>query len=349
MAKGADCKSAVLRLRRFESFFPHQPSLAKRREGCRAEALGRRRAVAASYGSASQPALSSEGCLGVARRAKPGRGTPSDPPSSLGCRTYDGATPSLERGSLIRKIAPPSRRFSADIRPWCASTIVRAIDRPIPIPSALLVKNGSKTSFRFVFGNARTAIRHGKLGKVLDARSPDADDALFARRVPHRVDPVHDKVQNDLLKLDAVAEDRKRIRRDHANHFDFSANGQRRKKFDGVSNKVIEVEVFQFERRLLQQAAHSSNNLAGPPVILQNIFHDIPEFSDVGLRRLQDRVCGFGVGQNRAERLVDFVSDRGCQFTGGREAVDMGKLAMRCRACTSAVCRRRCSLQQDRD
>ena len=36
--------------------------------------------------------------------------------------------------------------------------------------------------------------------------------------------------------------------------------------------------------------------------------------------------CGFGVGQNSAERLVDFVGDGGGQFASGREAVDMGKL-----------------------
>ena len=38
-------------------------------------------------------------------------------------------------------------------------------------------------------------------------------------------------------------------------------------------------------------------------------------------------LCGFGVGQNSAERLVDFVSNGGGQFTGGREAVDMGKFS----------------------
>src|SRR4051794_28029817 len=55
VAKGADCKSAVLRLRRFESFFPHHPSLAKREKTAAPKPNGRRRAVAASYGSAGHP------------------------------------------------------------------------------------------------------------------------------------------------------------------------------------------------------------------------------------------------------------------------------------------------------
>jgi hypothetical protein len=89
--------------------------------------------------------------------------------------------------------------------------MVRAMDSPMPMPSALLVKNGSKTSFNLSSGMPGPRSDTDSSANFLDARSPDADDAIFARRVLHRVDPVHDKVQNDLLKLDAVAEDRKRI------------------------------------------------------------------------------------------------------------------------------------------
>ena len=68
MAKGADCKSAGLRLRRFESYLPHQPSLASRAtarqaklracgeasEGCRAEAQRAKAGSLPRFGSASQ-------------------------------------------------------------------------------------------------------------------------------------------------------------------------------------------------------------------------------------------------------------------------------------------------------
>ena len=53
-------------------------------------------------------------------------------------------------------------------------------------------------------------------GWLFNARSPDADSAIFVRRILHRVDAVHDKVQNDLLKVDAVAENRKHLWCDHA-------------------------------------------------------------------------------------------------------------------------------------
>ena len=58
VAKGADCKSAGLRLRRFESYLPHQPSLASRATA--------RQAKLRACGEAS------EGCRAEAQRAKAG-------------------------------------------------------------------------------------------------------------------------------------------------------------------------------------------------------------------------------------------------------------------------------------
>ena len=95
----------------------------------------------------------------------------------------------------------------------------------------------------------------------------------------------------------------------------FRPTAKRRKKFDCFPHDVVEVETFQFEGCLFQEAAHPPNDFGGAPVILQNIVHDflefndVGEFSDVGALRFQDCVCGFGIGQNRPKRLVDFVSN----------------------------------------
>src|SRR6202008_4541637 len=50
-----------------------------------------------------------------------------------------------ENGRLTEKAPPPLGRGSAQMRPRCSSTIVRAIERPTPIPCSLVVKNGSNT------------------------------------------------------------------------------------------------------------------------------------------------------------------------------------------------------------
>jgi hypothetical protein len=71
------------------------------------------------------------------------------------------------------------------------------------------------------------------------------------RRVgtPHRVDPVH-QLQTDLLKLDAVTEDRKRIRCEHADQLEFSCDSQRRNNFGCFPNEVVEVNILSTQKVL---------------------------------------------------------------------------------------------------
>src|SRR5580765_6757762 len=159
--------------------------------------------------------------------------------------------------------------------------MVRAMDSPMPMPSALLVKNGSKTSFSLSSGMPWPRSDADSSAKFSNARSPDADDAIFARRILHRVDPVHDKVQNDLLKLNVVAEDRKRIRCDQTHQFGLSCGSLRRKESGGFLNDVVEVEAFQFERCLCQEAPHPPDDFAGPSVIPHDIVHYPVQFRDV--------------------------------------------------------------------
>ena len=132
---------------------------------------------------------------------------------------------------------------------------------------------------------------------------------FLVRRIPHRIDPVHDKVQNDLLKLNAVAEDRKRVRCEHTDQFDLSSDRQRRKKFDSFPRNIVEVEIFQFERCLFQETAQPSDDFSGASVITENIVQDFAQLHDVRLRRFKDGLCRLGIRQDRPKRLVDFVSD----------------------------------------
>ena len=58
----------------------------------------------------------------------------------------------LDSGNVKRNSAPPPGRFSAHILPSKASTIVRAIDRPRPVPWPLVEQNASKIAFSFSGG-----------------------------------------------------------------------------------------------------------------------------------------------------------------------------------------------------
>ena len=55
----------------------------------------------------------------------------------------DGVSRGSARGSVTVKVAPPSRLLSAAMVPLCASTIRRAIVRPMPRPCDFVVTNGA--------------------------------------------------------------------------------------------------------------------------------------------------------------------------------------------------------------
>ena len=64
--------------------------------------------------------------------------------SAFGSLHTKGHPSVLHTGRLNQKVAPLSGLFSAQMRPPCASTILRLLARPMPMPCALVVKKVSK-------------------------------------------------------------------------------------------------------------------------------------------------------------------------------------------------------------
>ena len=132
---------------------------------------------------------------------------------------------------------------------------------------------------------------------------------------------MHDKVQNNLLKLDAVAENRKRILCDQTGQFDLACAGKRRNNSKRFANQVIQVEVFSskgafFSRLLILRMislAHVRSSLRISARI--SFTASMSGFGDFKI------ACAVsGIGQNSTQRLVDFVCNRGGQFASGRES-----------------------------
>ena len=172
-----------------------------------------------------------------------------------------------------------------------------------------MVTNGSKTSFSLSSGmpGPRSDIASSAKFSTREVRM------LIARsstgRVRHRIDRIDDQVKNDLLKLDAIADNRERGRRNQTGQFDFPSNSQCREKFDCFPHQFVEVDIFRFEGCLFQQAAHPPNDFAGAPVILQNIVHDIVEFLEVGVRRTSIDCAVSAFVRMAPKWLVDFMGN----------------------------------------
>jgi len=181
---------------------------------------------------------------------------------------------------------------------------VRAIDNPMPMPSALLVKNGFEDLFFNLSSECPVRDPTRIARKRFNARSPNVM-MRFARSVPSSRDPVPTRFQNDLLSWMRSPRIGSAARFDPTNQFDLSPNSKRRKKFDSLSDDVIEIEVFPVQKgaffnrlrilRMTSPARRSSCKIS----FTISLSSAMSGFDDC---RIASAVSAFG--QNGAERLV---------------------------------------------
>ena len=146
----------------------------------------------------------------TARRRRSGIDRVGADARRLGAAGRPRPAPASRSGRSSRRRGWPPPRAA----PWCDSTMVRLIDRPMPSPLGLVEKNGSKTCSTSRRREARAGVAHAR------PRRRPARDARVARcsirRRPaprHRLDGVAQQVQHHLLDLDGVAEQRGRAAR----------------------------------------------------------------------------------------------------------------------------------------
>jgi hypothetical protein len=88
----------------------------------------------------------------------------------------------------------------------------RLIDSPIPIPSLLVVKNASKSLSAAWGGETDSRIFHAKAHPI--PLIAFGSDQQFSRAIvdsAHRIRSIPQQIQNDLLKLDAIADDGREV------------------------------------------------------------------------------------------------------------------------------------------
>ena len=96
--------------------------------------------------------------------------------------------------------------------------IERLMARPMPIPSAFVVKKGSKILLHFLFADALALIAHEDFhGLLVAAAGADAQHPLVFGHLVHRLQPVAGEVHHDLLDLNRIGLHGGNIRREFAN------------------------------------------------------------------------------------------------------------------------------------
>ncbi len=96
---------------------------------------------------------------------------------------------------------------------------------------------------------------------------------------------------------------------------------------EDVLNEIIEVEGRFLLAMLLEYRADASDDVTGTMPLVDDTLQGRTHFVEVRCDICEEVQCRRGICYDSGERLVDLVGNRGRQFAGGRNAVQMHQLA----------------------
>ena len=70
------------------------------------------------------------------------------------------------------------------------------------------------------------------------------------------------------------------------------------------------------------------NDIADSPAVLDDVIERLARLLQIGRHGAQHAQGSMGVGNKRADGLVDLVRNRGRQLADGRDAADVGELGV---------------------
>ena len=145
----------------------------------------------------------------------------------------------------------------------------------------------------------------------------------------HRFNPVDDEVEDDLLQLDPVGEDRGKGRGEFQPQRHAVAEQLMLHEADDLVDDFIDVERRFPIGGLVHERADALDHFARPIAVLDDRLQGAARFVQVGRVAVEPaQACG-GVGDDGGERLVHFMGDRRGEFAQRRHARDMREVRLR--------------------
>ena len=241
-------------------------------------------------------------------------------------REFMRSPSAVRSGSSTRNTEPSPGTDSARIRPPCASTSVRAIDRPSPMPWPLVVKNESKSFGRFSGGDSLTAVAAPRCRRRLRRSRPAATAIAIARRSSGASATASMALSTRFRSTCWIwmRSPRNGTAPPGAGAWSSSVTPRRRaseRSSDSTSRAASRRSKGWRSTSLpREQGPQPADHFAGPQVVAADVGEDLGELGPPVAAGIEDQVGGVGVGENRAERLVDLVRDRAQQLAGDRQA-----------------------------
>ena len=208
--------------------------------------------------------------------------------------------------------------------------IERLIDSPIPMPLGLVVKKAlnSFSAVSRVNPDAGVQHRHVHLAGFVLLRSNE-DLTGPVRDWRHSFNTVHQKVDNHLLQLDPIAENRGQCGREFrpqrhpmAEHFTLHQK-------DSLADDIVDVQRYHLRLAPFGECTNPLDHFARPIGVPDDALHGGSHL--VRARRLEGEQsqANLAVGDDRGERLVNFVGDRGRQLSQSHHAADVREIRLR--------------------
>ena len=214
-------------------------------------------------------------------------------------------------GNVKRNTAPPLGAFSARISPPCASTIVRDIASPRPMPVDLDV-----TKARRCEGAGPRAmpppesVTDTSAYLVICTPAPNRQHPSFRRRALHGFHGIECEVDDHLLKLNAIRADLRQsgleLRLDRHLLVQRFAGHSLHRLVDGL----VEIRFPQFELGLAQKLANSRNDVAGALIFALDVAQDLGHLAQLGRIGVDQYFCRACIVVDGAERLIELVGNR---------------------------------------
>ena len=198
--------------------------------------------------------------------------------------------------------------------------MVRAIDKPSPIPRGFVVKNESKSLAEC--SGAIPQPRSLTVMTLLVAAPLDRHDnrPAILRHVVHRIHGVEHEDDEHLLHLREIAfhEDGRR-RQPHVER-DLTLPRLCAQKSRGVADRGVEIESLPHGLVLGEECTQPADDIACAQVVAPDSRHDSQEVLAAIGAGLEKQIGRVRTGLYRTQRLVDLVRDRCRQFTRHRKA-----------------------------
>ena len=184
------------------------------------------------------------------------------------------------------------------------------MDSPMPRPPGLVLRNGSKS--RSMSSGGMPGPRSLTVTSTSEStcRLRTIDDPIPRKAIAHRIESVQEEVEEDLLELDAVAEDLRQIGVELVQNGDAADHGVAVEQADHFLEDGVEVERPQVRGVFLHERPDPTDDLAGAGVIVGDVVEDVANLLQVRVGGVQEPGRGLGVAQDRGQWLVELVRQR---------------------------------------